>query len=500
MTVAEKAPSTDLIGQLLGGHLPKYLGQQMTGLTSPPRLFAIISLLMIVVMLTATGFTQASFFRQTIIDREATLVRDVANALAAEHEVRLAREEADTADASNLENYTDVLSRQRLDQSFKSLSSLSDVVQIKVFNRDNVIVWSDDPNLLGTKRTAHIERLTQAMHGETQAVFNSAILSSNIFDRGPGRPATIEFYVPLLKTNANSAEVLGVLSLYRSPNQLNKTIQNGLFLLWSIICGAGLILFFALYKLFNMVYSRQKSAELQFSKLTSDHQRLVQIEKMSAMGELVGEIAHQLNNPLVGVLNLAQLAEREADNPQRIRELLAEIQDAGKECRDTVQRILRINQISRSEPQSTDMKELVRDTIAFFHQSLGRHHLVEFNAPDQDVMLNVDPVLVRHALFNLIHNAILAAPESTVVISLASAEQNDIPGYQFTVTDSGSGFSDDVAAKLFKPFFTTRAQGTGLGLSVAQHIVMKHGGSIWAENMTDGGARFSFWLPAISTL
>ena len=446
---------------------------------------------MIAVMLAATGFTLAPFFRQTIIDREAMLVRDMVNALATEHGVSV----------SDLENYTNDEARIRLDQSFNSLRSLSDVIHIKVFNRDDTIAWTDDPDLLGTKRTAHIERLTQAMQGEIQAVFNPAIQSSTIFDHGLGTPATIEFYVPLSGTAGDhTPDVIGVLSLYRTPHQLNQTIRQGLLILWSIIAGAGLILFIALYKLFNMVYSRQKTAELQFSKLTTDHQRLIQIEKLSAMGELVGEIAHQLNNPLVGVLNLAQLAEREADDPVKVRALLSEISNAGKECRDTVQRILRINQISRSEPQATDMKELVRDTITFCHQSLGNQQNVEFESPNQEVMLNVDPVLIRHALFNLIHNAILAAPDSTVVVSLASAEREGVPGYQLTVTDSGSGFSNEIATKLFKPFFTTRVQGTGLGLSVAQHIAMKHGGSIWAENLAGSGARFSIWLPAITTL
>jgi signal transduction histidine kinase len=202
------------------------------------------------------------------------------------------------------------------------------------------------------------------------------------------------------------------------------------------------------------------------------------------------------------VLNLTQLAEREAEDPQRVKELLAEVRKAGVECREIVQRILRINQISRSEPQATNMKELVQDTIKFCNQSIGRHHVVEFDAPNQSVMLNVDPVLVRQALFNLIHNAILAAPEGTVKISLAPEQREGVPGYQLSVSDSGGGFSDEVAAKLFKPFFTTRPHphGTGLGLSVAQHIAMKHGGSIRAENLPAGGARFSIWLPAITTL
>lgn len=463
----------------------------MERVTSPPRMFAIVSLLMIVVMLTATGFTQASFFRQTIINREAVIVRDMVNALATEHGLS----------ASDLEGYSGVVAMQHLDQSFTSLRSLSDFVRVKVFNRDDTIVWASDPYLLGTKRSAHMERLTQAMHGEVQAVFNPARHPSRLFDQGPETAETIEFYVPLMHANENqSPEVIGVLALYRSPHELNSTIRQGLYLLWAIIGGAGLVLFAALYKLFSMVYSRQKTAELKFGKLTAEHQHIVQIEKMSAMGELVGEIAHQLNSPLVGVLNLAQLAAREADDPERVRELLADVQKAGSECRDIVQRILRINQTSRSEPQATDMQDLVLDTIKFCRQSVGHDHKVDFELVGANVLLNVDPVLVRHALFNLIHNAILAAPEGAVTVSLAPEQQEDAPGYRLAVTDRGGGFSDEVAGKLFKPFFTTRPHGTGLGLVVVQHIAVKHGGSIRAENLPGGGARFSIWLPAITTL
>ena len=112
--------------------------------------------------------------------------------------------------------------------------------------------------------------------------------------------------------------MIGVLALYRDPQDLNRTIREGLYLLWAVTGAAGLVLFLALYKVFNLVYSRQKTAESKFSKLTLEHERIVQIEKMSAMGELVGESAHQLNNPLVGVINLTQLAERKVNDPQRL--------------------------------------------------------------------------------------------------------------------------------------------------------------------------------------
>jgi signal transduction histidine kinase len=182
-----------------------------------------------------------------------------------------------------------------------------------------------------------------------------------------------------------------------------------------------------------------------------------------------------------------------------VTELLTEVRKAGTECRDIVQRILRINQISRSTLQPTDLQALVRDTIAFCQQSIDLRHGVDFTAPDEGLVLDGDPVLLRQALFNLIHNAVLAAPNAPVQVVLARAARERVAGVRLSVTDSGAGFDSATAAKLFKPFFTTRPTGTGLGLSVAQHIVMKHGGVVLAENLPEGGARFSIWLPMTTT-
>jgi signal transduction histidine kinase len=461
-------------------------------MTTPPRMFAAISLLMIIAMVVGTGLIQAPFFRQSIMDREAAMVRDVVNALALEHGLS----------AADLQNYTGAEARRRLDQSFSALKQMPDAARIKVFNRDNTIVWSDDASLVGIRRTAQLERLGRAMNGQVQAVFNTVKNEATSQGQPSASAEMIECYVPIFMREPGKPEpaVIGVLSLYRDPQDLNRTIRQGLYLVWTIIGGAGLVLFVALYTLFKLVYSRQKTAELKFSKLTVEHERIVQIEKMSAMGELVANIAHQLNNPLVGVINLTQLAERQVENPQRVSELLAEVRKAGAECRDIVHRILRISQISRSTLQPTDVKELVQDTITFCHQSIDRHQVLEFAAPEQQVMLNVDPVLIRQALFNLIHNAILAAPGKAVHVALADAKHEGVPGVLLSVTDSGAGFGSETEAKLFKPFFTTRASGTGLGLSVAQHIAMKHGGLVLAKNLSAGGARFSIWLPATTTV
>ena len=456
------------------------------GAANPPRLFAAISLLMIIAMVVGTGLIQAPFFRQSIIDREAAIVRDMVNALAL----------ANGLSASDLQDSAGAEARKRLDQSFSSLRKLPNIGRIKVFNREHMIVWSDDPGLIGTMRTTHLERLSKAMDGQVQAIFNTIRSESSSEPQGARGAGMIECYVPILTyvSSQSAPTAIGVLSLYRQPEDLNQTIRRGLYLLWAIIGGTGLVLFFALYWLFNLVYTRQRTAELKFSKLSVEHERIVQIEKMSAMGELVANIAHQLNNPLVGVINMTQLAQRQVQDPQ-VAELLAEVRKAGTECRDIVHRILRISQISRSELKPTYLRELVQDTITFCHQSMNPHQPLHFRAPDEKVLLDLDPVLMRQAVFNLIHNAMLAAPGSPVDVAMAFEQRDGLPGVMLSVTDSGPGFGQEVAAKLFKPFFTTRANGTGLGLSVAQHIAMKHGGVVLAENVPSGGARFSIWLP-----
>lgn len=454
---------------------------------TPPRIFGAISLLVIAAVVVGTGLIEAPFFRQSIINREAAIVRDIVNALAAQHGIA----------AEDMQTPGEAQTARRLDAAFRLLRKLPGTERIKIFNRDNVIVWSDDySRLVGTRRTSHLDRLNRAMRGEVQAEFNVVGADINLDEEGPPMRQSIESYVPILSHEADHpATVIAVLALYRDPQDLNKTIRQGMYVLWAFTGGTGLILFFALYKVFDLVYSRQQTAESRFSKLTVEHERIVQIEKMSAMGELVGEIAHQLNNPLVGVINLAQLAEREVRDPQRVSELLAEVRKAGTECRAIVQRILRINQASRSTIQQTDIGELVRDTIAFCHHSVALKHSVDYPDPAQKHVLDVDPVLVRQALFNLIHNAILAAPDKQVRVSLTEAERDSAKGVLVSVTDRGPGFTRETAAKLFKPFFTTRANGTGLGLSVAQHIAMKHGGVVLAENLAAGGAKFSIWLP-----
>ncbi|GEM_PF-1082473 len=458
--------------------------------STPPRTFTLVSLVLIVVMVAATGYTQSRFFEDELIQHESVIVREMV--------LFLAREELR---AEDFDNYKSTSSQLHFEQSFLLLKNIPGVIRIKLYNADTTVIWSDVKEMVGQEKPRTRERLAQMWGGIPSGIFDPYNPPSHLKHPLP-HTRLIEFFVPITikKTGAPGGEIKGLVEVYRSADDLISTLRHGVLLLWLVIAIGGTILFFALFHLFRSVYRRQRDAETQFRQLSTEHERIVQMEKLSAMGRMVSEIAHQINNPLVGVVNLAQLAEREIDKPERTRELLGDIRKAGEHCRNFVQRMLRFNQLARSEPQPTEMNWLMNDTINFFSQSVEGGPSVGLVASDREVVLQVDPVLLRHALFNLISNAVQSDPLGPIWISISAKPYEGVDGWAITVTDHGSGLSPDAMKHLFTPFYTTRKNGIGLGLSVAQHIVSQHGGRLYAENNFEGGASFIIWLPAQTTI
>ena len=315
--------------------------------------------------------------------------------------------------------------------------------------------------------------------------------------KGEGKTLSVAF-LPFY----DAAETeLGDMVVLRDVTELQKFFFNsmGLIAVLCVLAGAAaFVLFYFILDRVERDYRHQREVESQLSTLSREHERIVQMEKLSAMGMMVGEIAHQINNPLVGVVNMAQLAEREADDAVRTRELLGHIRKAGEHCRAFLQRMLQFTTISRSARKATDMKTLIDDTVTLFQQSTKGSAHVETVLPDDAVTLQVDPVLVRHALFNLLSNAAQAdRNDGTITVSLAPSEDGS-PDWILSVSDRGPGLADDIKDDIFKPFFSTRAEGTGLGLPVVQHVAMSHGGTITATNTASGGACFALRIPDIA--
>jgi signal transduction histidine kinase len=449
---------------------------------SDPQKFTLVSLIIVATVMIATGVAAPVFYRRVMTERETAVMQDMIYITTHEEEAE------GNLSASDLTNYRESTARTHLADSFRALTRLPGFFEIKVFGPDRKIVWSNDPELIGTAKTHNPESVNLALTENLPSAFNPALSVPNV-------ARLIEFYIPF-KLAAASGPVTGVVSLYRSSGPIDAAVRRGVLLLWTLFGITGLVMYGALYSLFLAVYRSRREIRSQFATLSDTHRRLIQTEKLSAMGQMVSEIAHQLNNPLVGVINLAELAEREIGNPARVKELLGEVRRAGEHCREYVQRVLQLSQLTRSEQQPADISRLARDTVGFFQQSLGSRPSVTIEAPPEPLISDVDENLVRNALFNLIHNASQADPDGRVLVSIAREPCDGRAGVSIAVSDHGSGFPPETADKLFTPFFTTRRGGTGLGLSIAQHIAILHGGTISAENRPEGGARFTIWIPA----
>lgn len=358
------------------------------------------------------------------------------------------------------------------------------------------------------QRTGDWERfVTHAVVAQTTPQIPRA-LDGRLLDRLlAGQTAEIaeadrSLHLALLPLNDAGKNHVGDIVVLRDITKLEETFRwSGATVIFVslLVAGALLGVFYLALDRVERDYQRQHDLEHQMLRLDTEHRRILQLEKLSALGTMVGGIAHQLNNPLVGVVNLAQLAEREVGDLERTRELLHEIRSAGEDCRAFVKRMLAFSKVSSFESRPTAMTELIDDTVLLFRQTENKHLPVEISLPTKPVILTVDPVLIRHALFNLLVNAAQASVDGDppIVISLEREEDTvrNLSGWTLAVTDHGRGMTSGELEKIFEPFYTTRSDGTGLGLPVVQHVALLHDGQVTATSDLGRGTRIAIWLP-----
>jgi len=227
--------------------------------------------------------------------------------------------------------------------------------------------------------------------------------------------------------------------------------------------------------------------------------QLLQAEKMASLGKMAAGVAHQLNNPLSGIILYTKLVMEEYDLPREAIEDLERVLDDSERAKETVKELLEFARQTNHEMKPQDINEIISRTIFLLeNQSIFHNITIEKNLADNLPWIRGDAQQLNHVFMNIILNA-ADALEGTGVLSLTSwfsAEKNTIC---IEVTDTGPGIADDVMPHIFEPFYTTKEQGkgTGLGLSMVYGILESHGGSIWAESEVGSGTKFHIELPVM---
>ena len=246
----------------------------------------------------------------------------------------------------------------------------------------------------------------------------------------------------------------------------------------------------------------RKEAELQAQQ---NREELSHLSRVAAMGELTASIAHELNQPLSGITSNAAAGQRFIDRGKvdlsELHELLGDIVADGRRAGDVIRGIQGMVKKDVSARQRINLNDIVMSVVHMVKPNAMLHscELGTFLDPDLPTVEG-DPVQLQQVLLNLIINAfdaMHATPLSRRKVVIAT--ERDVDGVaRVSVRDYGVGIPEQVRERLFEQFFTTKAKGLGMGLSIVRSIVESHGGTIAAENADDGGARFQFSLPAIA--
>ena len=244
----------------------------------------------------------------------------------------------------------------------------------------------------------------------------------------------------------------------------------------------------------------RKQAELDAQR---DRAELSHLSRVALMGEMSASIAHELNQPLAGILSNAAAGQRFIDrgnvDQAEIRELLGDIVADGRRASDVVRGIRGMVKKGQVERRSVDLNEVVMDALRMASpDAVLRSCQLETSLDANLPRIDGDPVQLQQVLLNLVINAFDAmrdTPPSRRKVLIATQRNGD-GTVRTTVRDYGVGISEDMRDRLFDPFFSTKTEGLGMGLAIVRSILESHGGTMVAENADGGGARFEFVLPA----
>ena len=252
---------------------------------------------------------------------------------------------------------------------------------------------------------------------------------------------------------------------------------------------------FSFNRMANELYSREEA--LQHAQA-----QLIQSEKLAAFGQMGAGIAHEVKNPLAGILGIAQLARRSVDKESPLQNDLAIIEKEAKRCKTIIENLMKFARQEKVAYEPVMINRVAEDTKALLDHQLGIHQvrLETELAPDLPPITG-NANQLQQVLMNLVINAqqALDGQRGTVriVTSLSSPGQVEI-----RVSDTGPGIPKEIQPKLFEPFFTTKpaGKGTGLGLSVTYGIIKDHKGEIRVESEPGEGAAFIIRIPVAETV
>lgn len=244
----------------------------------------------------------------------------------------------------------------------------------------------------------------------------------------------------------------------------------------------------------------QKTTELKRA-----HEQVLHVEKMATIGKMAAVMAHEINNPLAGILTYAKLVRKWVDKDQlttppkklEASQCLDLIATESRRCGDLVKNLLVFSRTAPLNKQMTDVRDIIDRSVRLIRHQLDMNGIqLQLDVPVHLPPIQCDAAQIGQVLLALIMNAIDAMPRGG---NLWISTRLDASAFEYCITmrDDGTGIAPDILAQIFEPFLTTKetGKGVGLGLAVSQRIIERHDGRIAVQSELGKGTTFTIHLP-----
>jgi two-component system sensor histidine kinase HydH len=438
------------------------------------RQFALTSLGVILGIALGLGWLLSSIMTERMLRREGQVSMDfIQNLLVTDKS------------GDFLSNSTDPELRRRFLDSMAHLATMTEPVRANAFSAQGRVVWSTDSDLIGHQDQDNDE-LVEALTGKL--VVHSGTLDRLTSDKSEhvGLAAQtqtnyyVESYIPVV--DPQTRKMLGVIELYKVPLQLNASIRAALIELWVACAVSAVVLFVGL----NGVIRRADNV------MREQHARLSESQALSSAVELAGAVAHNLRNPLASIRASAEMLGSGAVDPAECPEHCEDIMGSVDRANRWITELVRVSQATQLLLEPVATVALWRDCLQELQTEMDRCGVVwELQAGAAPAVI-AHPAMLRQILLSVLANAIEAMPRGgNMAIAWVVADSQ----LQMSVTDTGVGVTEDTRHALFRPFFSTKSGGLGIGLALARRTLTQWNGSIELRSQAGQGTRLTISLP-----
>jgi signal transduction histidine kinase len=461
MTVLTKTLRVDQANERMGSRKPAF---------NMLRWYSLISFAVIGTVAAALGAVSTQFVIAESVHRDALLTSQFIQAIASA-EVRHVsipnvRTMGELLDPRQDKDFPDVDPKARASargEFLDHIEHLPDVILANIYAPDRTVIWSTNPALIGTTINAD-EDLDRAFNSKMPVSARYHSVDEARMEQKflvPPKYIFIENYIPLF--DADGDKVTAMVEIYKEPSDLIERMVRGLLLIWLATAVGGGLIYLGLY------WIVRRAAML----LEAQQKQLVTNETFVALGEMSSAVAHSLRNPLATIRSSAELA-LEFDSGaahKNINDIVLQVDRMSKWVRELLQSLRPLS----AEAEPVNLVASLYDSLEAFEQQIAKASIrVEFEPKSTPLVLS-QQLQLNQILSSVLSNALDAMDKGgTLTIHLVS---NDACSVSVVLSDNGKGMNEEQRSMAFRPFYTTKQGGLGVGLVLVKRTMERYGGS-----------------------